>query len=74
MPERGEGHKAKLSEIQQLVSEDLSLQSSDKATRTALIAELEAHRDVMKKGARANNAAAAADFRGTLENIHNEVR
>lgn len=60
-------------ELQRLVADDHVLQASDKNTRKELIAQLTTHRLLMKKGARANNAAAANDFRATLKSINDEV-
>lgn len=69
-----EGRKKKLSEIQALIAEDTDLQNSSEAQKKELIAKVTLHRKTSKQGARFNNAAAAADFRGTLKKSLEEVR
>jgi hypothetical protein len=68
-----EGRKKKLSEIQALIAEDTELQNSSEVQKKELIAKVTLHRQTSKQGARFNNAAAAADFRGTLKKTLEEV-
>jgi hypothetical protein len=69
-----EGRKKKLTEIRALIIEDTELQNSSEAQKKELLAKLTLHRQTSKQGARFNNAAAAADFRGTLKKSLEEVR
>ena len=68
-----EGRKKKLSEIQALIIEDTELQNSSEVQKKEIIAKLVLHCNTSKQGARFNNAAAAADFQGTLKKSLEEV-
>ncbi len=71
--EDGHGHVS-LAEIQKMVSQELDMgQGITEEEKEALLEELREFREMKKKGARANNAAAAHDVAQTVKRLGTEV-
>ncbi|RXW12151.1 hypothetical protein EST38_g13701 [Candolleomyces aberdarensis] len=68
-----EGRRYTRDEIQEALDEDEDLQNLDSEQEAELIEELLAHRNSKKRGARANNKAAASDATAVGTAIHQEI-
>jgi hypothetical protein len=68
-----EGQRMHLSAIQTLVHDELLEREITEAEKESALKELQEHREIKTKGARASNQAAAADLRNTLLHVDTEV-
>jgi hypothetical protein len=73
LQDREQGDRLKLSEIQELVNNDTSMQNLSETQQKEYIDDLQLHRDTKKTGARSSNNAAAADCRTSITNVTTEV-
>jgi hypothetical protein len=71
---RSLGDRLSLSEVQDLVSKDETLQDMSSERQQELIDQLVEHRKLKTTGARVSNVAAASDIRVTMGHISDEVR
>jgi hypothetical protein len=69
-----EGERASLSGIQKMVQEDLLERDLTEEDITRSLNELTQHRNLMTKGARATNVAAAQDLKNVMLRLDTEVR
>ncbi len=67
------GERTPLSRIQQLVLDDLEESNPTEEEAQSAVQELQEHRDIKNKGARATNLAAAQDLKTTLIRLDTEV-
>ncbi|KAF8339460.1 hypothetical protein F5887DRAFT_889035, partial [Amanita rubescens] len=67
------GERTPLSGIQKLVLNDLEESHPTKEEAQSAVLELQEHRNIKKKGARATNLAAAQDLKSTLMRLDTEV-
>ncbi|KAH7903764.1 hypothetical protein BJ138DRAFT_979037, partial [Hygrophoropsis aurantiaca] len=70
---RPRGAKYTIAEIRELIKEDPVMQNLQPDQAQKYIDELAEHRELLKHGMRANNAAAAKDMYSTLGNVFKEL-
>ena len=70
---REEGNRLKLLEVQNMINLEEIMQELTADEKSELLQELEDHRELKKKGARASSISAAQDMRFTIQRLSQEV-